>query len=292
MVYEVAKSQTRWSNWAHVHTQTHTHITESLFCTPETNTTLKITLQFKYKKSQGFPSSPVVKTELPLQRMQVWSLAGELYPPCWCLHNMAKKENTNTRPHPPEKDFTSAYKKCSWDKVNVTSAWLTLVYRKNTGEIQIGCAWKWEAGSVSTQKGILTGGVYEYVGAESGFDSDMLTGRWDVHACLNPSVWLLIIPEHNKLTRHLFQLQWNRATASSGGKQTKLNPVVPWGSRQPWTWMSSDGCTSSWHWYPGSWNREKEINWITAQVALPPCWAAERDAEESVFRNSAESLRR
>ena len=227
MVYEVAKSQTRWSNWAHVHTQTHTHITESLFCTPETNTTLKITLQFKYKKSQVFPSSPVVKTELPLQRMQVWSLAGELYPPCWCLHNMAKKENTNTRPHPPEKDFTSADKKCSWDKVNVTSAWLTLVYRKNTGEIQIGCAWKWEAGSVSTQKGILTGGVYEYVGAESGFESDMLTGRWDVHACLNPSVWLLIIPEHNKLTKHLFQLQWNRATAPSGGKQTKLNPVVP-----------------------------------------------------------------
>ena len=92
------------------HTCTHTHITESLFCTPETNTTLQITLQFKYKKSQGFPGCPVVKTELPLQRMQVWSLAGELYPPCWCLRNMAKKENTNTHPYPPEKDFTSADK--------------------------------------------------------------------------------------------------------------------------------------------------------------------------------------
>lgn len=151
---------------------------------------------------------------------------------------------------------------------NTTSAWVILAEEKENREIQRGCVRRQEVCPVLTLKVILMSRVYEYVGADSGFESDMFTRRWDAHACLNTFVWLLIIPKRNRTHRHMFQLQWNQVTASSGRITRKACPE-PQGivRKQP----TSDAgerwcCSSSRHQDTGIWHRGKEINEITAQV--------------------------
>lgn len=62
------------------------------------------------------------------------------------------------------------------------SCHMCLIRTKETREIQKGCARKGEACPVSTGEVILMRWVYEYVGAEYGFESDMFIGKWDAHA--------------------------------------------------------------------------------------------------------------
>ena len=48
-----------------------------------------------------FPSSPVVKTQLPTQEVQVLSLVGELRPHMQC--DTAKKKKSNMKKIPPKR---------------------------------------------------------------------------------------------------------------------------------------------------------------------------------------------
>ena len=50
-------------------------------------------------KSQDFPGGPVVKTELPLQGAQVWSMAGELRYQMPCGTAKKKKNNSQGSSH-------------------------------------------------------------------------------------------------------------------------------------------------------------------------------------------------
>ena len=82
---------------------THTHITESLFCTPEMNTTLQIILQFKNKNSWAFPVQWLrLSIHLKGCRFDPWlgncilhADAGTTWP----------KRRTLTPPNPPKKRF-------------------------------------------------------------------------------------------------------------------------------------------------------------------------------------------
>lgn len=64
----------------------------------------------------------------------------------------------------------------SWDKINSTSARLTLFTGRTLNRLRPDMLEKM-GGRLSLHTERVLTGVYEYVGAESGFKSDMLTGR-------------------------------------------------------------------------------------------------------------------